>query len=331
MLFNDMRQRFTRNGTVFKQTAGAAQFLRQGEIDVVGINLSGAVYAAEAAFHEAGLNYGNTAETDNRVLKKMLRTLLILRTYLPRSTPLHIYFLSPKVNPIVQEPLERTFSELQRAYAEVEWRLISNEDFTTRVVQATLERASAVADTSELFVRSAKLLQLTESTRRSKPIQEGPDTRADGLGVARGYGVQPLVRALMRTLLIDHPSILDESDKRDLTDPEYCKAAMGLRISSLALLRRVEHGRAVTGHDRYYAEPCGSFYVCSQWWKDHHSANAEALIHFVRDLVARNAANPGLPALKRHEQAFSDYLNRLAVERRALPFTARGAGRSNRS
>ena len=84
-LFEEMRERFGRNGNVFKQNTGAAQFLRQGEIDVVGIDQSGAVYAVETAFHEAGLNYGNTATTDNNVLKKMLRTLLILRTYLPRE------------------------------------------------------------------------------------------------------------------------------------------------------------------------------------------------------------------------------------------------------
>lgn len=190
-LFHEMKERFDQQGGVFKQTKDAAQLLKQGEIDVVGVDQDGGVHAMEVAFHEAGLNYGNTAETGNRVLKKMLRTLMVLRAYLPRSTPLHIYFLSPKVNPVVQEPLEHTFEELLRTYTEVDWHLVSNDGFAEQVMRATLEKASAVADTSELFVRSAKLLELTDSqlqqglrprpTPRIEPIKQNQSTTSAGL------------------------------------------------------------------------------------------------------------------------------------------------------
>lgn len=307
-LFKEMRQRFGRNGGVFKQTTGAAQFLRQGEIDVVGIDQSRAVYAVEAAFHEAGLNYGNTAETDNRVLKKMLRTLLILRAYLPRETALHIYFLSPKVNPVVQEPLERTFEELQEAYPEVDWRLVSNEIFTEQVVQATLDKASAVADTSELFVRSAKLLELTNGGRRASQPIAMPRTGGARPTTDSQEQVQPLVQTLMRTLLVEHPSLLDETDKRNLSDSEYCKTALGLRIGNHALLRRVDDGWMVAGYSRYWKERYGSFHVCSQWWKDHHATNARAMLGLIRGLAQKQTTNPGVAALQQHEQTFRDYL-----------------------
>lgn len=67
-LFEQMKSRFDR--AVFKQTKNAAQFLKQGEIDVVGVDQEGGVHAMEVAFHEAGLNYGSKAETVNRVLKR---------------------------------------------------------------------------------------------------------------------------------------------------------------------------------------------------------------------------------------------------------------------
>ncbi len=157
-LFQEMKRRFDRD--VFKQTKNAAQLLKQGEVDVVGVDLQGGVHAVEIAFHEAGLNYGiSTTETVDRMLKKMLRTLLVLRAWHPGQTPLHIYFLSPKVNPVVQDPLATTFAALQAAYDDVEWRLLTNGDFAERVVKSTLENASDIFDSSELFARSVKLLE----------------------------------------------------------------------------------------------------------------------------------------------------------------------------
>ena len=167
-----MKRCFDRGGAVFKQTKDAAQFLKQGETDAVGVDRQGGVHAMEIAFHEAGLNYQGVTETDNRVLKKMLRTLLILRAHHPPQTALHISFLSPKVNPAVQRPLETTFADLREAHPDVDWRLIVNDEFVESVVKPTLEKAGDVADSSELFVRSAKLLE-TAGYRIVPPMPNG--------------------------------------------------------------------------------------------------------------------------------------------------------------
>ena len=74
-MFHDIKRKFDKDGNVFKQTRNAAQFLRQGEIDIVDVDQKGGIHAMEIAFHEAGLNYGGGAE--NRVLKKLLRTLMM--------------------------------------------------------------------------------------------------------------------------------------------------------------------------------------------------------------------------------------------------------------
>ena len=303
-LFLEMKQRFDRGGAVFKQTKDAAQFLKQGEIDAVGVDRQGGVHAMEVAFHEAGLNYGSVTETDNRVLKKMLRTLLILRAHHPTETPLRISFLSPKVNPAVQRPLESTFAALQEAYPDVGWRLIVNDDFVEAIVKPTLEKAGDVADSSELFVRSAKLLE-TAGYTLLPPMPNGPPPPPPPNGPME-CRIQPFVRGLMRTLLVDSPGLLSEAEKRDLQDNEHCKNRLGLQIGNFSLIRRIESGPEFNGHRRYWADRYGDFYVCSQWWKQHHCANAQNLLAFVEDLIRRNPAREN--ALRPHAQAFRGYL-----------------------
>ena len=140
-LFKAMKARFNGDGEVLKQTKDAGQFLKQGEIDVVGVDVHGDVHAVEVAFHEAGLQYGNTAQTNARVLKKMLRTLFILRAFCPPDVHRHIYFFSPKVNRVVHQPLEGTFAALHREYSDVEWQFLANGDFAEKVVAPTLEKS----------------------------------------------------------------------------------------------------------------------------------------------------------------------------------------------
>lgn len=319
-MFADMKARCDPDGSVFGRTANAAQFLRQAEIDVVGVDWEGSIHALDIAFHEAGLNYGGGA--DKRVLKKLLRAMLILNGYHPPETKLHIYFLSPKVNPGVQEPLEAVFARLRRAYPATEWNLVINDDFYWQVVRPTLEKAATVADTSELFVRSAKLLHLAEAPTNSVPAHAGRSRRvASDAGrsghratatvpsnSARGK-LQPLVQSLMKTLLEDYPTLLDDTDIRNLLNRDYCKSNLGLQIGNHALLCRGEDGRMVNGHSRYWAKLyAGEFYVCSQWWKGQHVDNVRSLLRFVEGLIERMPDHPGILALKRHRQALHYYI-----------------------
>ena len=160
-LFESMRKRFDPDGEVFKKTTDAEQFLKQGEIDVVGVDQDGNVHAMEVAFHEAGLNFGGGG-VDTRVLKKLLRAVLILKVYYPTKKELHLYFASPKVHPAVQQPLKDAFEKLKKGYPEITWHLLINDDFTREIVCPTLEKTRTVADTSELFARAAKLLDLSK-------------------------------------------------------------------------------------------------------------------------------------------------------------------------
>ena len=112
--------------------------------------------------------------------------------------------------------------------------------------------------------------------------------------------LQSIVWSLMQTLLEDHPTLLSHTERSNLMDADYCKDALGLKLSNLPLLRHLGDGIVINGHPRYWAPRCGDYYVCSQWWKAHHRHNAEMLQRFVDSLISRNRDDPGVPALNRH-------------------------------
>ena len=193
---------------------------------------------------------------------------------------------------------------------------MTNDDFAEQVVRATLDETSDVADTAELFVRAAKLMSLSGRWTRAgtsdhgipRPAAENARERmTQGAGVTdkTDRQIQPLVRALMTTLLVDHRTLLGESDRCNLMDADYCKR-LGLKLG-FPLLRKKEEGREVNGHDRYWKDPCDGFYVCSQWWKDHHVSNARHLVDFMQDIARKNPGHPGMPALQIHMEALRNF------------------------
>ena len=316
-IFTHMKERFDPDGSVFKGTRSCSQFLKQGEIDVVGVELDGSVHAVEVAYHEAGLNY--TGGVANRVLKKLLRTVLILDAYHPDDTKRHIYFVSPKVHRGAQEPLEDTFNQLGISYPNINWHLITNDEFGSQILSPTLEKAAAVADTSELFVRSAKLLELTGTLEREQePVL--PQITADRTistrrekvrgvpSVGQSRQIQPLVRSLMTTLLEDFPDILSQAKLRKLTDVDYCRHELDLKLGGFALLRRRESGQWT---ERYWAKLYGRrYYITNNWWPNNHCHNARSLIRFVGGLIDSRPEHTGVSELRKHRMALRDYIRK---------------------
>ena len=307
-MFQQMRQRFDEDCNVFKQTSSVGQLMQQAEIDAIGVGQDGSIHAMDVAFHEGGLHYVDGAA--NRVLKKMLRTHLLLAAYAPQETGRRIYFVSPKVQPAAQSALEKAFSALREHYKDVHWHLIINGAFREQVVQQTLAKTDSVADTTELFARSVKLLNLSSENRADHEndacdeITEGP-----ALQDTEGQTLQDLVRDLMTTLLEDCPALLGDAELRHLKDPQYCKQELSLRIGGHALVRDIEKGRLVNGHARYWAKPYGGkFYVCSQWWREHHPHNANGLLGFLHKLSRENPDHPDRLELDRHERGLRKLL-----------------------
>lgn len=327
-VFRAMRQTFDLGGSVFKGTKDGSQFLRQAEIDVVGVGQDGSVHAIDVAFHEAGLNYGGGV--GNRVLKKLLRTVLVLMAYHPLEVQRHIYFVSPKVHRAAQQPLEDIFDRLQGEYPDIGWHLLTNETFATQLLKPTLRAADKVADTSELFLRSIKLLELgglVDSRNWDEvgpPIYEMPKDSDDSIDVVgeeigskdaeespvgEPGQIQPYVRGLMKTLLEDYPDFLTDEDRQLLMSSAFCEGPMGLQLGGYPLLRSRHEGRMDGDHFRYWEKVYSSrYYVTNNWWKQRHISNSKALLSWVVKLINQNATHPGRPALEQHRAALQGYL-----------------------
>ena len=140
------------------------QLLKQAEIDVVGLDFGGDIHALEVAFHEAGLNYVGQGGTRGRVLKKLLRSYLVLQAF-GLGGRVHVYFISPKVNPATALELDEAFADLRITYPDIDWRLYMNESFGTEILDRTLGATATVSDTSELFSRAARLIDVGNTVR----------------------------------------------------------------------------------------------------------------------------------------------------------------------
>ena len=165
---------------VFGGTKTAAQLVKQGEVDVLGIKLdeqgvTERLYGVDIAFHEGGLNYRDVGETVVRVTKKIIRSIMIVHTYFGQ-VPSEFIFASPRVGNSFLVPLQgKPISNIKQFLVEQEISChvgsLVNEAFRAKVLDPTLQRSSGTADSSELFLRSYRLLRLLEA---KEPTTETP-------------------------------------------------------------------------------------------------------------------------------------------------------------
>jgi hypothetical protein len=188
-----------------KQTA--YQVLKQGEIDVLGIRLKPVgevvkVYSVDMAFHEGGLNYGGVAETLNRVLKKLIRSTMVIRSVFG-SLPQQVVFASPVVGRPYVSALTNAMQALEGFLSAheiaCEALLVVNDSFRQEVLDPIIAVATDVADTSELFLRSYQLLRIFEPAAAPRTTSR-PD--ADNTEVLR-FEFDPSPHDMFRARLLE--------------------------------------------------------------------------------------------------------------------------------
>lgn len=158
---------------IFKKTSNLDQFLQQAEIDVIGIAHSGdktTTYFVDVAFHEGGLNYGSTEETIARVLKKYIRSYFIFRRYFCDFSNGIIYFITPKVSADkIDAPLKAALDQLTEVFKRndctPDFQFLANDKFNNDVLVPTMALCNEIADTNELFLRSAQLWKMFETEK----------------------------------------------------------------------------------------------------------------------------------------------------------------------
>lgn len=154
-------------GQMVKQT-DVDQWIKQAEIDVLGLAIghdSSRLYAVECAFHGSGLNYGSNTVTRNRIVKKLFRSVAAAKLFFPKAES-HFFFLSPRIYPAVRILLEEGIKKLEIVSKEVGWdvrySLVANEEFSNEIMRDLHDCSREVADTSELFLRSLQLSNLSK-------------------------------------------------------------------------------------------------------------------------------------------------------------------------
>lgn len=165
-LIEQIKQRFPH---IFKKST-PQQLLQQAEIDALGVCFTGGepfFYAVEVAFHEEGLRYGN--EASERVAKKLLRIALLL--YLQFNTKQgEIIFATPKVQPKtltqISQKLQDIVAFMQQKGFSYRFSFLANEKFEKEIIYPLKDIADEISDTTELFVRSYKLLCLVQTNKK---------------------------------------------------------------------------------------------------------------------------------------------------------------------
>ncbi len=170
---------------IFKKSE-LRQILRQSEVDAIGISISlNKIFLTEIAFHEGGLNYtGGKSETKKRIIKKLLRAYLTALQLFPNYS-YEVIFASPKVNPATEKEIKEFFELLNNDFSseQVSFKYFSNEEFEREILLPTIEVSKAEADTSELFMRAIKLVELfsllndKDSTSIHDSVKSKPERR----------------------------------------------------------------------------------------------------------------------------------------------------------
>lgn len=176
------------NLKIFKNNQSFTPLLKQSEIDVLGLEIRDGrvaeVFGVDAAFHENGLNYGSVNLTLERVIKKMVRTTMIILGYFDLKKG-KIIFATPKVSEALMNQLLDIVQHLNGLFKsldlEFEFIFYSNNSFECNVFIPVIKQSKSVADTSELFMRSMQMYNLFTDSKESLE----KDSSASEAGIRR--------------------------------------------------------------------------------------------------------------------------------------------------
>lgn len=284
---------------IFKKNASLDQLLNQGECDALGIRLNengqSECYAVDVAFHENGLQYGDKKETVSKVVEKCIRTAFCLYGYLNTSNA-EILFASPKIFPAVFEPLDRCIDDLNEFFSgkglAFNFCLVANDDFNEKVIEPTLRAGNNVADTTELFLRSYKLLAMfnasEEKQNRKNEFAKCVETSTDSCEtVVKNIGwddeyremkIGQIARTVLRKIL--ESGRLTDQDILNLRDENYSKREFDLQYP--LLVREGDKYEKV----RYYSNAVKIkgvyYYMCSQWFEVPANNDRPYLLKWIR-------------------------------------------------
>jgi hypothetical protein len=162
--------------------AKAVQFIRQTEIDILGVELDNGVakniYLIDTAYHKDGLNYGDTVSA---VTKKIIRAVLVADIIFGTDVPVHIVFASPECKPGPQskiqavkgflEPYIENRPTLKGKNSKLSVELYMNADFSTEIYLPLKNEIDKLFGGNDLFMRALNLAKISESNLSGAPAK----------------------------------------------------------------------------------------------------------------------------------------------------------------
>ncbi|MGF6950186.1 hypothetical protein QF028_002691 [Neobacillus sp. B4I6] len=132
-------ERFTYN--IFKNTSSSLQFLEQGKINVLGIEIGSGIvsniYGIITTIDADVSKYGTTTDKIENILNEMIRTALLIHGYYNQSDGT-IIFATPSIDPSINEQLTvavGVLNEIFKVYGfQFTFILYINEEFTEHVL-----------------------------------------------------------------------------------------------------------------------------------------------------------------------------------------------------
>lgn len=250
------------------------QLLKQAEIDVLGVDThNSTVYGIDVAFHSNGINYGSKEESSSRIVKKILRTLLVMQTHFNEYKQFKSLFITPKTNQATLDQINVLIKKAKELLNDpnITINFITNEKFYSDIIDPTLSESMYENDTSELFLRSIKLLQL--DPRKSKSISsttsKNPITKSNSSNQTRtkdGMKIGEYVRHTFKSAF--EKGLISDSEVRKLQDRNYSNEVFN---SNYEILRSINEGiKDENGRNRYYATKIThGYYLTNDWYERH--------------------------------------------------------------
>lgn len=162
----DIRKIKTLN--IFKKST-ASQFIRQCEIDVVGIKLNDgnteSIYLVDSAFHKGGLGYHDVVAT---VLKKLIRAILVSAIIFGTKSKINVIFAAPKCGKNLEQDLLFFVNSLKNIpiiknnYPNIIIDLYFNETFSEKIYLPMKKETDELNNDNDLFMRSMNLAKVSE-------------------------------------------------------------------------------------------------------------------------------------------------------------------------
>ena len=256
--------------SIFKENT-FEQLLKQAEIDVLGINtLENTVYGYDIAFHSLGLNYKGNEGTCEVVIKKIFRAIFAMQIYFPEFDKIESFFAAPKVNRKLDDMLNGYIEEARNVIDNDNIKIgyLSNDSFYENIVDKVVNSVKTESDTSELFVRALKLLQLDKrviksnsemvltSNKLRQPVSISDKKTVNGMKI--GQYVKNSFYDLANSNKLSDTEIIR------LQDPAYCNETFNINYEVLRKSSKSKEDR--NGRNRYYKEEVvKGYWLCSQW------------------------------------------------------------------